>query len=148
MKLRLPALRERREDIPVLINHFLQRYGNGHRVPDEVMRQLCEYNWPGNVRELEHSVQTMVAMNTGPWITAADLPSAFRNATQQRNAPAGAVSTDEESQSSNGVVPLDELVKGAILQALRTTKGDRTLAANLLGIGRTTLYRKLKEYGM
>ncbi len=77
MKLRLPALRERKEDIPLLIKHFMDRHGNGHQVPDEVMNQLCQYDWPGNVRELEHMVQTMVAMNTGPWISSADLPSAF-----------------------------------------------------------------------
>ncbi|HEY3456737.1 MAG TPA: sigma-54 dependent transcriptional regulator, partial [Bryobacteraceae bacterium] len=68
MKLRLPPLRERREDIPALITHFLARYGNDHRVSDEVMNMLVAYDWPGNVRELEHSIQQMVAMNSGPWL--------------------------------------------------------------------------------
>ena len=93
MKLRLPSLRERKEDIPLLVSHFLSRYGNGHSVPDEVMRQLCEYNWPGNVRELEHTVQTMVAMNSGPMITATDLPSALGNWIRQKEAPSSSAST-------------------------------------------------------
>lgn len=154
MKLRLPSLRERKEDIPILVSHFLSRYGNGHSVPDEVMRQLCEYNWPGNVRELEHSVQTMVAMNSGPFISATDLPSALGNWIREKESPSSSpVHTNDDplsaaSDSVDGVIALDELVKTAIMRALRVTKGDRTLAANLLGIGRTTLYRKLKEYGM
>jgi transcriptional regulator with PAS, ATPase and Fis domain len=154
MKLRLPPLRERKDDIPILVSHFLTRYGNDHKVPDEVMDQLCQYDWPGNVRELQHTVQTMVAMNTGPWITRADLPSALANWSNQKNAhPAGALPSEQDATANSAsggdqVVPLEELVKSAIIRALRVTKGDRTMAANLLGIGRTTLYRKLKEYGM
>ena len=146
MKLRLPALRNRREDIPLLISHFLRRDGNGHKVPDDVMDQLCRYDWPGNVRELEHTVQTMVAMNTGPWISVADLPSIFGNKKKERDSLAAEALTVDDL--GDQIVPLDDLVKSAILRALRVTKGDRTLAASSLGIGRTTLYRKLKEYGM
>ena len=146
MKLRLPPLRERREDIPLLISHFLQRHGNGHKVPDDVMDQLCRYDWPGNVRELEHTVQTMVAMNTGPWFSVADLPSIFGNKKKERDSLATEALTVEDS--GDQIVPLGDLEKSAILRALRVTKGDRTLAASSLGIGRTTLYRKLKEYGM
>ena len=155
MKLRLPPLRDRKEDIPLLISHFLTRYGNGHEVPAEIMAQLCQYDWPGNVRELQHTVQTRVAMNPGPRITRADLPSALTNWSEQQNSAAsGAITPDQDALvcgASGGdqvVVPLEELVKAAIIRALRVTKGDRTMAANLLGIGRTTLYRKLKEYGM
>jgi transcriptional regulator with PAS, ATPase and Fis domain len=147
MKLRLPALRERKEDIPLLVSHFMQRDGNGHTVPDEVMAQLCQYDWPGNVRELQHTVQTMVAMNTGPFISSADLPSTFSNQRRQ-GATASEAGLAMGAEASDQVVPLEEMVKAAILRALRVTKGDRTMAANLLGIGRTTLYRKLKEYGM
>ena len=146
MKLRLPPLRERREDIPLLISHFLQRDGNGHKVPDDVMEQLCRYDWPGNVRELEHTVQTMVAMNTGPWISVADLPSIFGNKKKERDSLATEALTVDDL--GDQIVPLGDLEKSAILRALRVTKGDRTLAASSLGIGRTTLYRKLKEYGM
>jgi transcriptional regulator with PAS, ATPase and Fis domain len=148
MKLRLPPLRERKEDIPLLVSHFLLRHGRGHQVPDEVMDQLRQYDWPGNVRELEHTVQTMVAMNTGPWITIADLPSALVNSTREKNALSSAPPFFDQPDSDNHVISLDELEKIAIARAIRITKGDRTMAANLLGIGRTTLYRKLKEYGM
>jgi transcriptional regulator with PAS, ATPase and Fis domain len=153
MKLRLPPLRERKEDIPPLIAHFLQRHGNGHKVPAEVMDQFCEYEWPGNVRELEHTVQTIVAMNTGPWITVADLPSALIHSIREKNAHSAGTFPFNQDPVDNAdpgstVIPLDELVKVAIKRALRVTKGDRTMAANLLGIGRTTLYRKLKEMGM
>src|SRR5581483_10109960 len=84
MRLRLPPLRDRREDIPVLVSHFLQRYGNGQKLTDEVIDALKAYNWPGNIRELEHAVQQMVAMNSGPWLTAPDLPSAVANHSFER----------------------------------------------------------------
>ncbi len=149
MRLRIPPLRERREDVPVLIAHFLARDGNGHRLSDEVMASLCSYDWPGNVRELEHVVQQMTAMNSGPWLTPADLPSSVRNAkgdlpSQSMAAKYTAMGTPVDSP----VIPLAEIEKRAILDALSYTKGDRTVAAVLLGIGRTTLYRKLKEYGV
>ena len=149
MKLRLPPLRERKEDIPLLISHFLLRYGKGHKMVDEVMDQLCDYHWPGNVRELQHTVQTMVAMNTGPWITAADLPSTLVNATREHKVlSTSPLILADDADPTTAVIPLDELIKVAIKRAIRVTKGDRTMAAHLLGIGRTTLYRKLKDYGM
>ena len=153
MRLRLPPLRERREDIPVLIGHFLARYGNDHKLPDEVMAQIMDYDWPGNVRELEHTVQQMVAMNSGPWFSAADLPSSILTRKAERELLAGlAPSTVPHTPSGpatlESVVPLEEIEKRAILQAIEVTKGDRSLSADLLGIGRTTLFRKLKSYGL
>jgi DNA-binding NtrC family response regulator len=150
MKLRMPNLRERKEDIPVLIAHFLQRHGKGHRMPDEVMDLLCEYDWPGNVRELEHTVQKMVTMNTGPWLSVGDVPTTVLTRDVEKRELAGRLGPAEENSTEpeGSVIPLDELVKRAILRAVQITKGDRTAAALLLGIGRTTLYRKLKEYGM
>jgi DNA-binding NtrC family response regulator len=150
MKLRMPNLRDRKEDIPVLIAHFLQRHGNGHRVPDEVMDLLCDYDWPGNVRELEHTMQKMVTMNTGPWFSIADVPTAVLSRDLEKRELAGRLVSVEENGNEPGgsVIPLDELVKRAIVRTVQLTKGDRTAAAQLLGIGRTTLYRKLKEYGM
>ena len=150
MKLRMPALRERKEDIPLLVSHFLQRNGHPHAVPDEVMALLCEFDWPGNVRELEHTIQKMVAMNSGPFLSAADLPTMLLHSRAERERGAFAI---EDVAKTNGadegeIVPLDELEKRAIIKALQYTKGDRTLASNALGIGRTTLYRKLKKYGM
>jgi len=153
MKLRMPSLRDRKEDIPVLISHFLQRDGKEHQLPTDVMELLCDYDWPGNVRELEHAVQSMVAMNSGPWVSRADLPSKVVNQRLEKDSLSSGINLQEGAKGSlgepaNGILPLDELVREAIVNALRFTKGDRTLAALLLGIGRTTLYRKLKDYGM
>jgi DNA-binding NtrC family response regulator len=153
MRLRLTPLRDRPEDIPILIGHFLERYGNGHQVPDEVMAQLLAYSWPGNVRELEHTVQNMVAMNSGPWFGMSDLPSnvlqkKIEREIQKGESPAAEPSLFQGVVALDSVVPLTEIEKRAILQAIEITKGDRSLAADLLGIGRTTLYRKLKSYGL
>jgi transcriptional regulator with PAS, ATPase and Fis domain len=153
MRLRLTPLRDRREDIPLLITHFIERYSNDHKVPDEVMAQLMEYDWPGNVRELEHTVQNMVAMSSGPWLGMSDLPTNVLQRKTERELLAGQSPAAENSLvpgavSLDSVVPLLEIEKRAILKAIELTKGDRSLAADLLGIGRTTLYRKLKSYGL
>ncbi len=153
MRLRLPALRDRREDIPILVNHFLSRYGNDHRLSTDALDNLRDYEWPGNIRELEHTVQQMVAMNSGPWITPADLPSTLVNMTAERQfvATAGLAlpgTSPSPGAGGTGVIPLADVEKRAILDAVSYTKGDRTVAAAMLGIGRTTLYRKLKEYGL
>lgn len=152
MRLRIPPLRERKDDIPVLIAHFIAVHGNGHRLAEEVMDALMEYEWPGNVRELEHVLQQMIAMNSGPWLNGADLPSFVINRGLERHSQDDGHDTPSVTSSlmpdSRAVVPLVEVEKRAILQAVHYTKGDRTVAAALLGIGRTTLYRKLKEYGV
>ena len=153
MRLRLPPLRERREDIPALITHFLVRHGNGHKLSTEALNGLIEYEWPGNIRELEHTVQQMVAMNTGPWITPADLPSTVVNVTLEREFVSGQVFAPQAESPSfgaagRGIIPLADVERRAIMEAIEYTKGDRTVAAAMLGIGRTTLYRKLKEYGL
>jgi DNA-binding NtrC family response regulator len=155
MRLRLPALRERKEDIPLLIDHFLERYGTGQSIPKDTMDALLQYDWPGNVRELEHTVQQMVAMNSGQWISLGDLPSPVatraceRNFEQRMNGglPSSPL-LSPTADGAGGVVPLAEVEKRVILHAMEVTKGDRTLAAAMLDIGRTTLYRKLKEYGL
>lgn len=172
---RLAPLREREEDIPALTDHFLTKYGLGHQLTSEVMDLFRHYDWPGNVRELENCVQQMVALNSGPTLTSAELPSCLRNFAQQQQrqsaepmamaaAAAGFAPTDMplgppaylapnatrlppgREEAIPPVMPLFEMEKQAILRALEYTKGDRGVAANLLGIGRTTLYRKLKEY--
>lgn len=154
MRMRLAPLRERLEDIPALITHFLERYGNGHKPSTELLSAFQQYDWPGNIRELEHTIQRMVAMNSGPWLTAADLPSTVVNRSEEQTflarsgqSPSPAA-THDSVFSSQGITPLAEVERRAILNALEYTKGDRTVAAAMLGIGRTTLYRKLKEYGM
>jgi DNA-binding NtrC family response regulator len=161
--LRLAALRERKEDLPVLLNHFLDLYGNGHTISGELLELLLAYDWPGNVRELENCIQAMVAVNSGPILHIADAPSNLRSfAEARRHAGATMAATAAPDpvafpgRKENGqdasfvtpVLPLVEMEKRAIIQALHYTKGDRVTAAHLLGIGRTTLYRKLKEYGI
>jgi DNA-binding NtrC family response regulator len=165
--LRLPALRERPEDIRPLIAQFLAGYGRGHEIAEETMVRLSEYPWPGNIRELENCIRHMVSVNSGPVVHDADLPSAIRNYFLGQSARAlaaaagasngGVYSTAEPpprpmppgmafTNGSEPILPLAELERREILRALEFTKGDRILAAGLLGIGRTTLWRKLKEY--
>ena len=169
INIRLSPLRERKEDIPTLINHFLGRVGGNYSITAEAMEILLAYDWPGNVRELENCVQHMVAINSGPLLHVADLPSSLRNFMAERksqylmaaaSAPSAQLlsATDPSSAESVApsvppsfgglptVIPLIELERRAIMNALDYTKGDRAVAAHLLGIGRTTLYRKLKEY--
>jgi DNA-binding NtrC family response regulator len=167
INIRLAPLRERKEDIPALINHFLVRVGGNYNITAEAMEILLSYDWPGNVRELENCVQHMAAINSGPLLHLGDLPSNLRNfltekkaqylmaaaGTQFAAAPEGLDGSQGGSaplppavQNAPVVVPLLELERRAIVNALEYTKGDRSVAAHLLGIGRTTLYRKLKEY--
>ena len=153
MRIRLAPLRERREDIPILLDHFLSRYGKGHRLPDDTLSALADYHWPGNIRELEHTVQQMIAMNSGPWLSMADLPSTVANRHLEQKYPA--IRGTAEPPIRTRPLPrtarsraISRCREKAILDALDYTKGDRTVAAALLGIGRTTLYRKLKEYGL
>jgi DNA-binding NtrC family response regulator len=154
VSLRLPALRDRKEDIPGLIAHFFQRHSAYHRLAPDALEAMMNYDWPGNVRELQNSIESMVALNTGPWLRAVDLPSPLQN--QQSSDPPLASAAVAGSETG-GFLPLRRspppaglflatVEKETILKALEATHGDRAKAANLLGIGRTTLYRKLKDY--
>lgn len=157
--LKLSPLRERKEDVPALLAHFLEKYGNNHTLTQETITAMVDYDWPGNVRELENCIQHMVAINSGPLLHVPDLPSALLNFTELQKNQFLTMAVGAQSRSpfrvepspaiqafDNQILSLPELEKRAILAALRHTKGDRGTAASLLGIGRTTLYRKLKEY--
>jgi len=150
--IRLPALRERKEDIPLLVERFLERYKQRYTVTREVMDALMIYDWPGNVRELQNCLDRMTAVNSGPLLHTADLPSAVQNALEANRSQlpvmAAAANGTAAVTANDTVVPLDQLERGAILSALAKTKGDRAAAAHFLGIGRTTLYRKLRGYGI
>ncbi len=155
VKLRLPALRDRKEDIPELAAHFLRRYGRNHDLTPELVEAMCAYDWPGNVRELENCIQQLVAINSGPSLAKNDLPSTVLGAlaAEQANqsvllpAPTNGVNTGASPQvTPQPVRSLEETERQAISEALVYTRGDRARAALLLGIGRTTLYRKLKQY--
>lgn len=158
---RVPSLTEREDDIPLLISHFIALYGRNHTVSEDAMAALTSYPWPGNVRELENCVKRMVAANSGPVLHTSDLPSAllnhFRAEQVQGMAMAVAAANGGPTVAPHkppgvamagieGILPLAELERREILRAIAYTKGDRVAAAALLGIGRTTLYRKLKEY--
>ena len=164
VNLRLAPLRDRKEDIPSLLAHFLERHGRNHTLTQETLEAMLSYDWPGNVRELENCIQHMVAINSGPLLHVGELPSMLQNhllakKTQYMSVavgspnlakpPAEATSHQHRETPENGrppILPLVQMERNAIIEALEYTKGDRAVAANLLGIGRTTLYRKLKEY--
>jgi len=142
VSLRLPALRDRKEDIRPLAEHFLQRSGQARQVQyslnHEALKVLQFYDWPGNVRELENCLERAVAMSQGPVLQPADFPPHIRTA------PLRAVAPGKQAR----ILPLAELEKQAILEALQQLNGDKLMTARALGIGKTTLYRKLKEYGI
>jgi len=174
---RIPPLRERKEDLPLLIEYFLEKFGHGQKIGAETLEAVLGYDWPGNVRELENCVQHMVAVNSGPMLHTADLPSAIQNhraqmrfeeeqsagreriATEQLRAMAAAAGSPAKillsperrqtvafEEGPTNILPLMEVERRAIMRTLEYARGDRAVTANLLGIGRTTLYRKLKEY--
>lgn len=147
--LRLPPLRDRKEDIPELAPHFLERYGARHELSPGLLKALVEYDWPGNVRELENCIQRMVAVNSGPWLNTVDLPSALAGPlTAEQAVHDLAILSQAMPSEPPPVLRLDEVERKAIAEALQFTGGDRSRAAELLGIGRTTLYRKIKEYDL
>jgi len=157
IRLTLPPLRERKEDIQLLIERFLVHPSNRYTITNEAMDAIMRYDWPGNIRELKNCVDRMMALNSGPLLHFTDLPSniiyhvrAGTGVAVVAAAAGGArgIALPGPTISLNGVVPLQELERRAIEHALQQTSGDRTEAALLLGIGRTTLYRKLKEYQM
>ncbi len=176
LPIRIPPLRDRRDDIPLLINHFLRRSNLQSEISVDSMAAMLSYEWPGNVRELENCIHHMVAVsvNTERQVQVQDLPSALQNHMYSRSlnamsaaagastAPISAIATSTTFSStpvrmpmgsayaattgSTPVIPLVDVERHAIINALEYTQGDRNVAANLLGIGRTTLYRKLREY--
>lgn len=144
LTLRIPPLRERKQDIPVLAQHFLERMdqiaGLKRVLADDAMHALMAYDWPGNVRELENCVERACTMSSGPVLHLADLSSAVQNSHFPSLVTAA-------TSGSPKIVPIAELEKHAILNTIDQLNGDKLMAARLLGIGKTTLYRKLKEYG-
>lgn len=138
VQIKLPPLRERKTDIPLLVSSFLEKYGGGEgavpEISEEAMRALMAYDWPGNVRELENAVARAIAHTSTPLIHVGDLPSSLHYP------PAEKLPIRDE------ILPLEEMERRAILRTLHETHGDKVAASKLLGIGKTTLYRKLKQY--
>jgi two-component system response regulator HydG len=138
VQIKIPPLRERKSDIPLLVSTFLEKFSDAQRsmrtISEDAMARLMAYDWPGNVRELENCIERAVALGSGPILHVMDLPSNLQYGGADR------MPQNEE------VMSLNELERRAILRALRESGGDKLAAARLLGIGKTTLYRKLKQY--
>jgi DNA-binding NtrC family response regulator len=138
VQVKLPPLRDRKSDIPILVTAFLEKFSESNgpvrTISDDAMRRLIAYDWPGNVRELENAIERAVALGSGPIVHVADLPSNLQ------------YSASERVPEKDEILPLEELERRAILRTLRETGGDKLSAARMLGIGKTTLYRKLKLY--
>jgi DNA-binding NtrC family response regulator len=139
VQIKIPPLRERKSDIPLLVQAFLEKFADpARRIPivaEDAMAWLTSYDWPGNVRELENAIERAVALGSNPILHCGDLPSNLQHG-----------SAVEHSPANDELVPLEEMERRAILRALREANGDKLVAARLLGIGKTTLYRKLKQY--
>lgn len=151
VNVKLPSLRERRQDIPILAAHFLERRrretGILYTLSDDALRVLSGYDWPGNVRELENTIERACALSSGPVLHLGDMPTQLQDYRLHADRPAESLA-NEEMEMETGILTIAELEKQAILNTLRQLNGDKLTAARLLGIGKTTLYRKLKEYGI
>jgi two-component system, NtrC family, response regulator AtoC len=150
VRITMPPLRERKEDIPLLVRGFLRHFckENNKSLVDlttDAMDGLLGYNWPGNVRELRTAIEHGVVMATGPKITLRDLPMAVRQAAD--TAAHRAISSPSAFGVGEKSSPLDlhETEKKLIMQALGATNGNVTAAAKKLGISRRTLHRKINE---
>jgi len=164
----VPALRERRSDIPMLVNWFCERYAPGAdlRVSNTAMKALMNYDWPGNVRELENCVERAVALGNGTLIDLGDLPPTIAAmGSAGLTSPASRLASDSalelvsdlaasaESSSGESIVPLsttdlEDIERATIQRVFEQVKGDKALAGRMLGISRATLYRKLKRYNI
>jgi len=140
----IPALRERRSDIPMLVHHFLDRYAQGAniQVTAAAMKSLLHYDWPGNVRELENCVARAVTLGDRQVIDVSDLPPAIRSEQPESTAPA------TQDSTSLSTTALAEMERMTILRVFEQANGDKALAGKMLGISRATLYRKLKRYNI
>jgi two-component system response regulator HydG len=149
VNLRVPPLRERKEDIPVLARQILaELHGDNattYALAQEATHLFVDYDWPGNVRELQHALERAVALSSGPVLHLGDLPTQLQNAQLER---AHREAEEAPAAVSVQVQSIAEMERQAILATLRQVSGDKVRAARLLGIGKTTLYRKLKEYGV
>jgi two-component system, NtrC family, response regulator AtoC len=139
----LPALRDRRSDIPMLVHHFLDRYATDAnlQVTSAAMKSLLQYDWPGNVRELENCIARAVTLGDRHTIDVTDLPPAIRSE-QSSTAPT------TQDAASLSTTALAEMERMTIMRVFEQANGDKALAGKMLGISRATLYRKLKRYNI
>jgi len=148
VRITLPTLAERKEDVPMLAHHFLQKYAGGSAravrgfLPD-TMALLKQYRWPGNVRELENAIERAVSLSHGPLLTPDDLPAALRQSGSQVGDK-----TEVSDQHDEVCLTLEEVEKRHLIRVLKETKGNKVRAAKILGIDRRTLYRMAERFGL
>jgi two-component system response regulator HydG len=150
----LPPLRERAEDIHMLVFHFLEAYKEKtgrfiSGISNDALRALINYEWPGNVRQRENAIERAVIIASGRQIELDDLPEAIAESAGHAHAHARLArlrSPNDASLSIDFPAPMDEIEKAAIDAAMEYTSGDKSKAARILNIGRKTLYRKLEQY--
>ena len=144
--IRLPALRERRSDIPMLAHWFLDRHakGSGIQVTGAAMKALLQYDWPGNVRELENCIERATALGEGKLIDFSDLPPSITS----QGPPAGGAILESPGNGTLSATDLEEIERATIQRVFEQVNGDKVMAGKMLGISRATLYRKLKRYNI
>jgi transcriptional regulator with PAS, ATPase and Fis domain len=140
----IPALRERRSDIPMLAHWFLERFAPGEsvQVTSAAMKALLQYDWPGNVRELENCIQRAVALGDRRSVDSNDLPAAIATSSAASDSGAG------NGPTLLTTTDLEDIERATIQRVFQQVKGDKALAGKMLGISRATLYRKLKRYNI
>jgi two-component system response regulator AtoC len=149
INIHMPPLRDRKEDIPALVEHFLAKHrysatAQPAAISEEALKRLMEYEWPGNVRELENVVERAVVLSRGQIITSRELPFGDHEAGEHEEDGGDEVSV-EKSFFKKSVAQFE---KDLIMKALRDANGNRSKAAEMLGIYRRLLYAKIKEYGL
>ncbi len=144
----IPPLRERKEDIPLLISYFLRELSEEHGFPlsevsPTVVDIFTRYYWPGNIRQMRNTLETMVLLSRGGVISPELVPGEIRREVEGEGIPVpGKVRGEEKGE----ILPLEKMERKAIIEALATTGNNKTKAARYLGISVRTLYRKIKEY--
>jgi len=146
----LPPLRDRTEDVPLLADHFVARYAAKNAKPvraltPAALEALEAYSWPGNVRELENAIERAVVLSQGPELDVDALPQAVQNASRAGPRPAIPAALEGRTLTIPLGTPMDEIELRVIRETLRHTKGDKNLAAQILGIASRTIYRKLPK---
>jgi transcriptional regulator with PAS, ATPase and Fis domain len=148
IQLHLPPLRERPDDIPLLVAHFVLKHSLKGQLPatidEEAMSQICVYSWPGNVRELENVIERAITLSQGGRITSDDLPPRIRVDYSSTGTPP--LSADDLSDLFSGLPSLDDLERRYMLHVLEATGNNRKRAAEILGINRKTLYRMAARF--
>jgi len=149
VRITLPSLVDRKEDIPMLAHHFLQKCAGGGTAAvrgflPETIALLKEYRWPGNVRELENAIERAVSLSHGPLLTPDDLPESIR----QGGGPSSEAKSPGGHEGDEVCLTLEEVEKRHLVRVLKETKGNKVKAAKILGIDRRTLYRMAERFGL